>query len=262
MATESIGQSISLTGSRTHQIEINGLTAQGQLSLTFSYSTQQYSSDTIQQLADSYQHHLHTLISHCQTNYGYTPSDFPLAQIDQAQIEQLRARYADQIEAIYPLSPMQQGMLFHSLYAPDTGAYVTQLNLQLTGALNSAQLQQAWQSVIDRQPILRTAFDTTGSEPLQIVLKQAGLTWADTDQRAGDFDLSCPPLIRVQLEQISETSWWLHWQSHHILQDGWSLPLILEELFAHYQAAQTQAPANLAPVTPYQHYIALSLIHI
>ncbi|MEM6406469.1 MAG: amino acid adenylation domain-containing protein, partial [Pseudomonadota bacterium] len=281
LATESAGQCVSLTGSRTHSIEINGQTAQGQLSLTFSYSQQQYRADTIQQLAAAYEHHLQTLISHCQTHYGYTPSDFPLARIDQAQIEQLRTRYADQIEAIYPLSPMQQGMLFHSLYAPDTGAYITQLSLQLTGELHPAHLQQAWQALIDRHPILRTAFDTSGPQPLQIVLQHASLPFEQCGQYGqygrtavrpnDDFDLTRAPLMRVQLEQTDNTTWWLHWQSHHLIEDGWSLPILLEELFTHYQAAQTHTapvrahgraplPTNtvpeLAPVTPYQHYIA------
>ncbi len=263
LATESSGQSTSHSGSRTHQIDINGLTAHHQLSLTFTYSDQQYQADTIRQLASTYHEHLQTLVSHCQTHYGYTPSDFPLVHLTQGQLTALQDRYADQIEAIYPLSPMQQGLLYHSLAAPDTGAYVTQLSLQLTGDLKPSQLHQAWQALIARHAILRTAFDTH-DDMLQVVLKQATLSWdeiePDTDEqqilnRARDFDLTQASLMRIQLERHSDTTCWLHWQHHHSLLDGWCLPILLRELFTCYQALCAGIQWQPTPVTPYQHYI-------
>src|SRR5690348_14343342 len=93
-------------------------------------------------------------------------------------------RKSNAIEAIYPLSPIQQGMLFHSLYEPDSSIYFEQLVFALRGDLNSAALQRAWQHVVERHPILRTIFVWEGREkPLQVVRRQIGLAWEEIDWR-------------------------------------------------------------------------------
>ena len=101
------------------------------------------------------------------------------------------------IEAIYPLSPMQQGMLFHSLYAPESGVYVEQMTLNLIGNINVAAFESAWQTVVDRYSILRTLFIWENRPtPLQIVLKQVDLPWTNLDW------LSLSPT--AQQQQLSE----------------------------------------------------------
>ncbi|MCP4699766.1 MAG: non-ribosomal peptide synthetase, partial [Gammaproteobacteria bacterium] len=156
--TEDSGRACSLQGEREHLIEINGQTINGCLSLTWSYSGEQYQAQTIQKLADNYRQQLHLLIERCAVSYGCTPSDFPLAALKQTQLDELVQSYGSNIANIYPLSPMQQGMLFHSLYAPESGMYVTQMHFRVSGQLNIEAFRQAWQHLIDRHTILRTAF--------------------------------------------------------------------------------------------------------
>ena len=133
---------------------------------------------TIQHLADDYAAELRALVAHCidPAHRGLTPSDVPLATIGQAQLDRLPVPAA-QIADLYPLSPMQQGMLFHSLYEQGTGTgtgnYINQLRVDIDG-LDPQRFQQAWQAAMDNHDILRTGFVWQGLEhPLQWVLKQA-----------------------------------------------------------------------------------------
>ncbi|MCP4695913.1 MAG: amino acid adenylation domain-containing protein, partial [Gammaproteobacteria bacterium] len=271
LAREDSGDSGSLTGSRDHLIDINGLSVHGRLSLTFSYSGEQYQAATIRRLADIYQKHLQNLIAHCQHHYGYTPSDFPLASIDQNQLDALTAVYQNNIAAIYPLSPMQQGMLFHSLCEPGSGLYFEQFQCRLSGDIHPATLRQAWQYLIDRHPVLRTAFRHDQDSPVQIVLKQADLPWMEDDWRTlteeerqqeieqarqQGFDFTQAPLMRLQLIQETPETWRFLWHHHHILMDGWCLPIIFSELFSVYSALRKQQTPRLPPVSRYQNYIA------
>ena len=88
------------------------------------------------------------------------------------------------IEAIYHLSPMQQGMLFHLLYAPEAGAYLRQLSWPIEAALDAAALREAWRRVVERHPILRSAFLWEGTEdPVQVVRREVDLPWNEQDWR-------------------------------------------------------------------------------
>jgi non-ribosomal peptide synthase protein (TIGR01720 family) len=273
-AQERSGRYHSLTGTREHLIDINGLIVNGQLGLTFSYSSEQYREDTIQTLAERYKYYLEHLIEHCQNHYGYTPSDFPLVKLSQSQLDTLVQPYGNNIAAIYPLSPMQQGMLFHSLYAPDNDLYFEQFSARLSG-IQPVILRQAWQWLVDRHPILRTAFSYNQEPALQIVLKQAKLPWTETDwinlgeeerqqqwetlleqERHSGFDFSHAPLMRLHLIRETADSYRLLWHNHHILMDGWSLPILFTELFTVYTALRQGKNPALPLVNRYQNYIA------
>ena len=85
------------------------------------------------------------------------------------------------IEDAYPLSPMQQGMLFHSLLAPDSGVDIEQLYCELHEALDVAAFQRSWRCVIERHPILRTSFSWQGvDEPLTGSPFGSGITLGGT----------------------------------------------------------------------------------
>src|SRR6266566_3960185 len=99
------------------------------------------------------------------------------------------------VENIYPLSPMQQGMLFHTLYAPESNIYLVQWIFTLQGELNISDFKQAWRRVIERHAILRTGFVWNNvEEPLQVVRKQMELPWEELDWRG-----SSPALQEEQL---------------------------------------------------------------
>jgi len=180
------------------------------------------------------------------------------------------------IEAIYPLSPMQEGMLFHTLYAPASGVYFEQLTCTLVGALDLALFEQAWQQIIDRHAILRTLFVWENRDkPLQVVRQRATLPWTRhdwrgiasaeqeqrlaaflADDRAQGFDLRQAPLMRCTVIQLDEALHQFVWSIHHLLLDGWSVSRVLQEVFAVYEALCRQQPAHLEPTRPYRDYIA------
>lgn len=180
------------------------------------------------------------------------------------------------IEDIYDLSPTQQGMLFHSLSAPDSGVYVVQLCLTLRGVLNQTALQQAWQDVISQHSILRTAFQWEGLEkPLQVVYRQPQvplqvLDWQnDTSEqqaqqldaflqrdRQQGFNLGNPPLMRLTLIQTSAETYSLIWTKHHLILDGWSTGIVLQQIWNRYH--QLAANGTITPLqgSVYRSYIA------
>ncbi|NJS16575.1 MAG: non-ribosomal peptide synthetase, partial [Nostocaceae cyanobacterium CSU_2_110] len=159
------------------------------------------------------------------------------------------------VEDFYPLSPMQQGMLFHSLAAPNSGVYFEQFSCTLKGELSLTAFNYAWQQVIDRHPILRTGFVWEGlKEPVQIVHRQVKISCTTKDWRhlsvkqqtkeieaflerdcLHDFELTRPPLMRLTLIQLADNIYHFTWSHHHLLLDGWSVPLIFQEVFAYYQ---------------------------
>ncbi|HEY0194038.1 MAG TPA: amino acid adenylation domain-containing protein [Kofleriaceae bacterium] len=182
----------------------------------------------------------------------------------------------DDIADLYPLAPLQRGLLFHSLYAPEAAQYFEQLTCQLTGPVDPERFVKAWQEMVDRHPILRSAFiSQSSSEPVQVVMKRASLPVVHHDWReapAGEqarrfeallaadqaegFKLHRPPLLRIALVRIADETWQLVVSHHHLLLDGWSLPVLLGELFAVYHAAGRGRAASLPPARPYSDYIA------
>ena len=182
---------------------------------------------------------------------------------------------SDNIEDIYPLSPLQQGLLFHTLYDPESEAYFEQLSCTLRGALDADALRRAWQSVIDRHTILRTAFFwERRDKPLQVVRRKATLPWQQEDwrglstleqqerfksyleaDRSRGFELSKAPLMRVILIQLTEDTYYLVWSHHHILLDGWSVGLVMNEVFALYEAFSKGKGIALGRSHPYRDYI-------
>ena len=182
----------------------------------------------------------------------------------------------ENIQDIYPLSPMQQGMLFHSLYAPDSGVYVEQFSCVLKGQLDADAFRRAWHTVMERHPILRTSFVWEDlDEPLQVVHKEVEvplleLNWeqvsdSELDARFEDYksaerkkglDLSQAPLFRLVLIRVAPDRHLFVWTYHHILLDGWSQPILLGELFQLYEGYRLGQQVVLPPVRPYRDYIA------
>ncbi|MQA57983.1 condensation domain-containing protein, partial [Pseudomonas piscis] len=234
-------------------LTLNGQVYGGELSLGWSFSQAMFEPATIQRLADEYTEELKALIEHCSQpeHRGVTPSDFPLAGLDQQQLDRLPLSIA-QVEDLYPLSPMQQGMLFHSLYEQEAGDYINQMRVDVEG-LVPERFQQAWQAAIDRHDILRTGFLWQGelATPIQVVHKHIALECAEHDWRAQSqlaealdtlaeaerqrgFDLLAAPLLRLTLVRTGEQRYHLIYTNHHILMDGWSNSQLLGEVLQRY----------------------------
>ena len=133
---------------------------------------------------------LQALIDHCvAAPAGATAADFPLSGLDQAELAGLELPLGG-IEDLYPATPVQQGLLFHSLLAPGTGMYVNQLRLTLSGELDAGALREAWREAASRHAVLRTGFAWRhGGEPLQVVRRSVELPWEEEDGRGeGDYE--------------------------------------------------------------------------
>ena len=180
------------------------------------------------------------------------------------------------LEDIYELSPMQQGMLFHTLYSPGSGIYFEQSVFTIEGDLDRAAFQRAWQYVIARHSILRTGFVWEGVEkPLQIVYRslavdvdehdwrefdptqQAAMLerFIDDDQKRG-FDLAQPPLLRLALFRVAQDVYKFLWSRHHLILDRWSRALVLKDFFTFYDAFCKGIEPAIEAARPYGDYIA------
>ena len=173
---------------------------------------------------------------------------------------------------------MQQGMLFHSLYAPDSGVYIIEMSFEIHGKLNVAEFEQAWQIAIDKHPVLRTAFVWEKVEkPLQVVGRKVKLpitviNWLSLEkstqnqeleellqnQRKKGFNLSKAPLMRLLLIHKQPHIYQFIWIYHHILLDGWSIPFVLQDVLASYSAISKAESVLNRPFNkfrPYKDYI-------
>nr|WP_308737839.1 non-ribosomal peptide synthetase [Nostoc sp. 'Peltigera membranacea cyanobiont' N6] len=278
-APESSGSSQSLKQIRDHILDINALVVEGELRIDWTYDSHVHTPATVEKLAQSYIQAIASIIKHCQLaeNRGYTPSDFPDAQLNQLELDELLTRFKTKnIESIYPLSPSQQGMLFETLSASESGIHLEQCILNLQAGLNVSAFEKAWQRVGDRHSILRTAFIWEDrDQPLQVVLKEVefsleqqdwcGLSlsqqqekleaYLSTDRLRG-FNMTEAPLMRLALFQVGSNAYQFVWTSHHILIDGWCMPLIFKEVFGFYEAFSKGQDLLLEPSHPYRNYIA------
>jgi hypothetical protein len=179
------------------------------------------------------------------------------------------------VQDVYPLSALQQGMLFHILDAPAARLYVNQQVHAIEGDLDGGILRHAFQQVIDRHKSLRAALlFTSRGEPVQLIFQNAEIPWEQHDWQAHSsprqdemlaqllaedqdrpFDLARPPLLRVSLVRLGPTHYQLIWSFHLIVVDGWSIPIIFQELIACYRALRLGQPGNLAQTPDYSSYI-------
>ncbi|MFF4214835.1 amino acid adenylation domain-containing protein [Streptomyces nondiastaticus] len=206
---------------------------------------------------------------------GLTPSDVPLAGLGQDALDRLQAAHPG-IEDVLPLSPLQDGLLFHSLY--ETAAddlYTSVTGLDLTGPLDEAALRRAVDAVVARHPALRAGFDHTSTDrPLQTIAGRATVPWTvhdltgapagtaldtavdavETAEATAPFDLTRPPLLRCALLRLGDERHRLVLTRHHIVMDGWSTPVMLREIISAY-AAGGDASA-LPPAASYADHLA------
>jgi len=275
-ARESKGSDRSLQGERSYLLNVNGLIVGEQFQLNWTYSQAIHKQTTIEKLAQSFIEVLRSLIKHCQSldSVVYTPSDFPLAKLNQKQLDTLKTQFPE-LEDIYPLSPMQQGLLFHSFTEPNSETYCSQFTCTLEGNLDISALKQSWQLVMSRHAIFRTAFVWENLEqPLQIVCQTVDLPWYQYDwqtfssqqqqhiesllqaDRSQGFVLNDPPVMRLTLIKLSHETYQLIWSCHHILLDGWSTALVLNEVLQGYHGIADNQPPSFSPTASYRDYIS------
>ncbi|ODN72163.1 condensation domain-containing protein [Methylobrevis pamukkalensis] len=179
------------------------------------------------------------------------------------------------IDNIYPLSPMQEGLLFHTLAAPEAGLYQPQFVLRLEGPLDPTALERAWRAALARHGVLRSSLHWEERDrPFQVVHRDVALTlvrldWRDageTEQaarhaallagnRAAPFDLRRPPLLRLHLADLGDGRHDLVVCHHHAILDGWSVGLLLADVFALYRHDLGLGASPPPPPRPYADYV-------
>jgi amino acid adenylation domain-containing protein/non-ribosomal peptide synthase protein (TIGR01720 family) len=262
-----------------HGLELNALVRDHHqapvLHACWSWAGHLWPEHDVHELAGYWFHALRALITHATQPGagGHTPTDFPLTTLTQHQIEYLESLCPDVVE-VWPLSPMQEGLLFHALYdhsGPDV--YTVQLILELDGPVDTRALQAAGQALLERHPNLRAGFPLDTGHPIQLIPRHLTLPWTEVDlselgttqaqaqfarlaaeDHARRFDLACPPLLRFTLARLAPHRHRLIITNHHILLDGWSMPLLLRELSTLY--AHRGDTSTLPRPTPYRDYLA------
>ncbi|MFH5207321.1 amino acid adenylation domain-containing protein, partial [Antrihabitans sp. NCIMB 15449] len=261
-------------------VDINAIVADGAsgatLNASFAFPTGAVSREAVQELADLWITALTALATHVDDPAagGLTPSDVPLVHVGQHDIDAWESRY-HAVSDIWSLSPLQNGLLFHAMLADASlDIYTMQVVLSLEGDVDSARLRSAAQGVLDRYDNLRTVFvQGDDGNSVQIVLDHVDVAWRETDVRGGrhaevqdrlarmladdqakHFDLSTAPLVRFTLVRTGGTSYKLVLTNHHVLLDGWSLPLLMKDLLVLYA---TRGDASVLPrVRPYRSFLA------
>ncbi|MGK8556153.1 amino acid adenylation domain-containing protein [Nocardia gipuzkoensis] len=237
-------------------VDINAVHTDSGLEVTWAYAARLFEEADLAELAALWTQALGALAEHAESAGagGRTPSDFDLVAVTQAQIDTWERDYPNLID-VWPLSPLQYGLLFHALYDSDTAdGYTVQSLLTLSGTVDSARLRRAAQALVTRHENLRVAFAETEDGPRQLVLADAEVEWheadltgiADDGERAREidrliacdartrFELTRPPLLRCTLLRIAPDTYRFLLTNHHLVLDGWSTPLLVRELLTLY----------------------------
>jgi non-ribosomal peptide synthase protein (TIGR01720 family) len=274
LVPETVGPEHSPKAPRTHRLLVNASVADGRLRVDWHHNPALDPTATIATLADRFLDELRSIVAHCATGArGYTPSDFSLIRIDQHRLDAL-VPPGDTVEDIYPLTPIQEGMLLHYRLDPDSPAYRVQWSGDLAGPLDAHALERAWAAVVARHPALRARFAWDGlDEPLQVVERVAHLPFTHHDWRAlspedrehrlaqitsdrhWDVDPRRAPLMAITLARLDDELHHFAWRFHHLPIDGWTMALLLREALEIYQALRNGRTPELPPPVPYRVFL-------
>ncbi|PPC75223.1 non-ribosomal peptide synthetase [Pokkaliibacter plantistimulans] len=276
LAAEGSGDSRDPAARASHGLIIDAQVVDGQFSFSLRYQPDLYSADDMAGFAAALQQALLALVDEARQPAA---PDLTLAGLTTAQLQPLdwpaavhrEGKPLGNLADIYPLSPMQQGMVFHSLYQPDGSAYLNQIRFDLQG-LDAERFIAAWQATVDQHPVLRSAI-VQGPEgvPLQWVAHQQPLQvrrlslaalqsqWgADAlamlaaEELQQGIDLRQPPLLKLALVATAASgAYHLILTLHHLITDGWSTSLLFAEVLRRYQQGADYEPAETASYRDY-----------
>ncbi|MFI5808472.1 amino acid adenylation domain-containing protein [Streptomyces sp. NPDC051561] len=271
-----------------HVLDINAVTedlpAGPQLVASFTWPGALLAEDDVRRLGEAWLAALRALVADTsrEGSGGLTPTDVRPAVVGQRELELLESAWAERgLQDVLPLTPVQEGLLFHACYdrqAPDV--YNVQLVIELAGELRTEGLRAACQALTDRHPALRAVFTQTASgTPVQLIPGSVPAPWHEHDLRDGGptgdgrarerldafltedrirrFDPSRAPLLRFTLLRLGEERHALVFTSHHLLADGWSVSLMLRDLFALWSPdARDVGRTPPVPVRRYYEWLA------
>ncbi|HEX6064696.1 MAG TPA: condensation domain-containing protein, partial [Longimicrobiales bacterium] len=275
LAEESAGPWHSPRARRTHALEVLCLVRDGAFEARWTYDPQRNRDAAIEAVAQDFIDALQAIVRHCTGSEagGRTPSDFPLAALGQAPLDELWRRYPG-FEDVYPLSPIQR--LSHVMEGSHTAVGLEPWHFHVEGDLDPERLRNAVEATVQRHPILRTAFVAiSDTAPVQVVLPHVAVRWSEEDwsdltpeetrkrldeairaQSTTRFDLGEPPLLHMTLLRTGQRSWELLWTTHRLCIDGWSWPLVFRDISLVYEALDDGRSPRLGPPGLYRDYVA------
>ncbi|CQD22142.1 syringomycin synthetase [Mycobacterium lentiflavum] len=246
-----------------HTVELNASTLDTdsgpQLHATWTWAPSAIDESQISRLSQLWFDALAGICAHVQRGGGgLTPSDIVPARLSQQQIDELCQQ--DRTADILPLTPLQQGLLFHAntIHGNTDDVYAMQLGITITGPLDPDRLRRAVHTVVGRHPNLAARFCRQFDEPIQVIPADPVPAWqyielgddaqsverVSAAERSAVCNLTEPPAFRVALIHTAKDRHRLVLTNHHIVLDGWSLPILAQEIFASYFGHRLPAPTS------------------
>jgi amino acid adenylation domain-containing protein/non-ribosomal peptide synthase protein (TIGR01720 family) len=263
---------------RPFELEVTGEVTAGELVFTWDYSRTQHDRAEIQAVAGRMLAALRAITAHCRTHGGRTPSDFPLARLDQDTVDSLLGD-GRHVEDVYALSKFQAGLLYHTLSDYENDVYARRIALEVEGVEDPRALADAWRHVVAATPALRSTVHWEGpAEPVQIVHRdrvpeielhdwrsmsggeqRERLTSLSDDDRAARLDLRVPIPLRLTIVRLTDSRVYVLLVTHHLFIDGWSVSRLLADVFAACAAitnGQQPEPAVQRPLRDYVEWLS------
>ncbi|MHA7059728.1 amino acid adenylation domain-containing protein [Aquimarina sp. M1] len=276
-SSEDIGFSIDPSNGHDTILDVSGMMTSSQLSMSIRYSTSIYFAETMDRLIGSYQKHLTRLIEDLarEKECFITPADLTFKGFTSKELSKLNID--NNIEDVYALSPLQQGIYYHWLSNTSTSMYFEQMSYRLqSNNLNIDSVKKAYDLLVSRHAILRSSFrNNYGGLPLQIVHKSVASNFIyekiakefkegeilgylnaikERDRKKG-FDLESPSQMRLQVLELEDNVYEFIWSHHHVLMDGWCTSIVINDFYQLLNAIDNNMDPMLEDPIPYSNYI-------
>ncbi|MFP7658467.1 amino acid adenylation domain-containing protein, partial [Chryseobacterium proteolyticum] len=274
-SSESIGGSSDASNSSSEVLlDVSGMMVSDQLNMSIRYSGNIFSDETMAKFIAAYETELANLIetlSEVKEN-RLTPSDLTYNELSYSDLAELNKD--NNVEDIYELSPLQQGLYYHWLIDNSSHMYFEQTSYRLHSKdLDIAVVEKAYDELVNRYAILRTSFTNNyAGTPLQVVHKSGEIEFTSkkitgiediegylTEIKELDktiiFDFERPSQMRLQVLDLGEGDYEFIWSHHHILMDGWCISILLNDFYSILMALSNNQPVNLPEPTKYSNYI-------
>lgn len=277
LATEYAGPNTHPEEKILYPIVVTAMVLHGKLKVSCRYDVSTVKASVAAHISELLERSLTRIIAHCssRSHTQITPSDLvaPIATMD--RLENINKKYetlcGTSITDLYPLSPMQEGMLFHELIDNESGAYIYQVSYRIKGKVNVKAVAHTANLLAKRHDILRTVFHYKDTDHLlQAVLAdrpvefsyhvlednaQAQLKSFLEEDKGKTFDLEKDPLFRLALLKLSTEEYMFVWTCHHILMDGWCMGILISEFRDLYESVVSGKPSRLPQPAPFRNYI-------
>ncbi|MBL7481681.1 non-ribosomal peptide synthetase [Legionella bononiensis] len=277
LASENKGRERSQNHRSPFQLDLNAAILDHQFTMRVRYSPKNYREESVRHFAELFNVSLDQLVAHClaQSSSTKTPSDFNQINITQDTIDKLSKNGG--MEHAFPLTPLQEGMLFHSVSSPGDDVYCTQVCMKFSAEdFNSIDFKQAWEQLVEKYDVFRTRFVWEDVErPFQVVYAARKLKWNEFDwqeytevkieelyqeflykDRQQGFDFTQDGLYRISLIRFSENTFACVFTHHHLLLDGWSISLLIDEVVKKYINANN-SKKNGSKVASYGSFVTV-----